>query len=137
MKNFFQRYFITIFIIFVICLAVVIGIFYKNDVSYLNPDFKTETEIKDLASKVGEIILLPEGEVPTVMTVSDPKLLKEQVFFQNAKKGYKVLIYSNVGKAFLYDPIAHKIIEVGRANVGDLKKSITTSNDGEVPQNQF
>jgi hypothetical protein len=73
-------------------------------------DIKNETA--ELIARVGGIILLPEGEVPTIATVSNPEELKEQPFFAKAKVGDKVLLYPIAKKAYLYDPIAHRIIEV-------------------------
>jgi hypothetical protein len=61
---------------------------------------------------VGKLILLPSGETPTIMTVTDKQKLTGQQFFANAKNGDKVLIYEKAKKAFLYDPVADKIIEV-------------------------
>ncbi len=71
-----------------------------------------KNETAELISKVGNIILLPEGEVPTIATVSNPEELKEQPFFAKAKMGDKVLLYPIAKKAYLYDPVANKIIEV-------------------------
>jgi len=61
---------------------------------------------------VGRIIVLPNDEEPTVATVTDPEKLRDQVFFANAKAGDKVLIYTKARKAYLYDPIAGKLVEV-------------------------
>lgn len=57
-------------------------------------------------------MFLPIGEIPTVATVSEPEKLKNQEFFKDAKKGDKVLIYTNARKAILYDPLADKIITI-------------------------
>lgn len=69
-------------------------------------------EVADLVSKVSKIILLPEGELPTVATVSNPEELKNEPFFSKAKTGDKVLLYPKAKRAYLYDPVAHKILEV-------------------------
>ncbi len=72
----------------------------------------TAPESDDLIKRVGELIVLPEGEEPTIATVTDPEKLKEQAFFARAKTGDKVLIYTQARKAYLYDPAAHKLLEV-------------------------
>lgn len=77
-----------------------------------------QMEVKKVVEKVSELILLPEGEEPTVATVADPEKLKSQPFFANAKIGDKLLIYNAAKKAILYDPAAHKIIEVAPLNIG-------------------
>ena len=69
-------------------------------------------EAADVIKAVGELIMLPEDEEPTVATVTDPTKLKDQAFFANAKTGHKVLIYTQARKAFLYDPEANKLVEV-------------------------
>lgn len=74
------------------------------------------SDVKTLIEKVGRLIKLPEGEVPTVATVSDLDQLRDQPFFANAKPGDKVLVYPGAKKAILYDPIADKIVEVGPVN---------------------
>lgn len=71
-----------------------------------------QEETENLIAEVGELIVLPEGEKPTVATINDSERLKTQPFFSKAKNGDIVLIYSIAKKAILYDPIQHKIIEV-------------------------
>lgn len=72
----------------------------------------TQNEIKDVLEGVGKHILLPEGETPTVATVTDPEPIKDQPFFSHAQVGDKVLIYPTARKAFLYRPSLDKLIEV-------------------------
>ena len=69
-------------------------------------------ETKVLVEKVGELLELPEEEVPTVATVADVTKLQDQVFFKNAQNGDKVLVYTKANKAVLYRPATGKIIEV-------------------------
>jgi hypothetical protein len=83
-----------------------------------NPQRVAQEEVKSLVTKVGKLIVLPEGEEPTVATVTDPNLLKDQPFFANAKTGDKVLIYTNARKAVLYNPEENKIIEVAPVSIG-------------------
>ncbi|MBP9757441.1 MAG: hypothetical protein KBD06_02465 [Candidatus Pacebacteria bacterium] len=73
----------------------------------------TEYEIKSLVSDVGEHMLLPENETPTLATVTDLHALEGQLFFRNAKEGDKVLMYLISQQAILYRPSIDKIIEVG------------------------
>ncbi len=72
----------------------------------------TQKEVQSLIDEIGKLIMLPEGETPTIATVSNPERLKDQPFFAKAKAGDKVLIYTIARKAFLYDPVAGKLIEV-------------------------
>lgn len=119
-------------ILILILLVVVLGgttlYFFKNSKlnSGANSEAVAEAEAKKLAEKVGKLIVLPVDEVPTIATVSDPEALKDQSFFVEAKKGDKVLIYTNAKKAILYDPVANKIITVAPLNIGDQKTKTST-----------
>jgi len=72
-----------------------------------------QEEARLLQENVGKLILLPEGEEPTIMTVTDKEKLSGQEFFAHAKNGDKVLVYATAKKAFLYDPNANMVLEVG------------------------
>lgn len=86
-----------------------------------NPEAITEEEVAKLTALVGELIVLPTDELPTIATVVDAEKLKDQAFFANAKAGDRVLLYTNAKKAILYDPVAHKIVEVAPINIGDTQ----------------
>lgn len=73
--------------------------------------------IDDVIAEVSRLIVLPEGEEPTIATVTDPEKLRDQVFFANAKEGHKVLIYTKAQKAYLYDPVAKRLVEVAPLTV--------------------
>lgn len=113
-------------VIILFLLVIVLGgttyYFYKNSkLSNVDKNAADQAEAKELADKVGKLIVLPEGEVPTIATVTDPEALKDQAFFADAKQGYKVLIFNNAKKAILYDPIANKIVTVAPINIGEQK----------------
>lgn len=71
-----------------------------------------EQEVSEVIAAIGKHILLPDGEEPTVATVSDPDKLKDQLFFKHAKAGDKVLIYTKAKMAYLYDPKKDILLEV-------------------------
>lgn len=79
-------------------------------------------EIAKLTAEIGSAFLLPEGETPTLATVTDKEKLAEQPFFQNAENGDKVLIYTNNGRAILYRPSTKKIVDVTTVNVNVPKQ---------------
>jgi len=83
-----------------------------------NPNKQVQEETAKLVAQVSKLIVLPEGETPTIATVADPEKLQSQPFFAKAKKGDRVLIYANARKAILYDPENNKIIEVAPINIG-------------------
>lgn len=127
MKAFLRKYIVVILILLVIVLAGVSAYLYKKSTS--NPDAVSQAEVKSLVAKVGKIMVLPEGETPTIATVSDPEALKDQAFFVDAKKGDKVLIYSNAKKAILFDPVANKIVNLAPLNTDAGKTPTVTPSE--------
>lgn len=110
--------------------------FYYNQYSALkaNPQKLAQEENTALIARVKQLIVLPEGEDPTIATVADPEKLKDQPFFARAKAGFKVLIYSKARKAILYDPFAHLIVEVAPVNIGTPQQSTSPQPTPQVPQ---
>ena len=95
-----------------------------------NSTFVTEEEFESILDMVGKHIVLPKDESPTIATVSDVDKLKEtQPFFKNAKNGYRVLVYEKAKKAYLYDPVGDKIVDVGTVNLEneDIESETTTT----------
>ncbi len=83
-----------------------------------NPNALNEKKITLLVNRVNKLIALPEGEFPTIATVSDPVSLVGNPFFAKAKIGDQILIYTGARKAFLFDPKANIIVEVASINLG-------------------
>jgi|SRR3989338_1229129 len=90
-----------------------------------NPQAIAQQEVKSLIDKVSRLMVLPEGETPTIATVSEPEKLKDQPFFSKAQKGDKVLIYTNAKKAILYSPSTNKIVDVAPINIGNTSAPAT------------
>ncbi len=105
-----------------------------------DPQKVAQEEVKALVAKVGRLIVLPEGEDPTLATVSTPEKLKDQPFFANAKAGDKVLIYTRAKKAILYNPESNRIVEVAPLNIGNTPAAATgtkapaATNTGTTPK---
>lgn len=126
-----RRYSSALLVVLVLALAVTSIYFYKK--STTNPNAATQAEVQSLVQKVGRLVVLPTDETPTVATVSDPAALKDQPFFADAKKGDKVLIYSNAKKAILYDPVLDKVITIAPLNI-DAKAAPAPSPVLEQPK---
>ncbi len=112
-------------LLMLLCLVAIAAAvyFYSQTVSLRNsnPQMAAQEEIAKIVAEVEKLILLPKGEIPTVATVSDLEPLKSQPFFANAKKGDKLLLYTNAKKAILYSPTEKKIVEVAPITLGDPK----------------
>jgi len=107
-------------VLFAVVLLVAIGAagyFYFQIVQLKKtPANVAAAQLKDTVDKVSRLILLPSDETPTIASVSDPALLKNQPFFDKAQKGDKVLIYANAKEAVLYRPSTNMIINVAPVN---------------------
>src|SRR3989344_8203323 len=115
---------LTTILIAVVVVAFGSAYYFYSEYSALkqNPNKLVQEETSKLVAQVGKLIVLPDGETPTVATVSDPEKLQSQPFFAKAKKGDRVLIYTNNKKAILYDVENHKIVEVAPINIGNVNK---------------
>jgi hypothetical protein len=123
-KKVIKKYILIILI--VLCLVLIGLAFYFYHKAVLlkqSSSLSQQKEASALIAEVGRIILLPANETPTIATVSDPSLLKDQSFFADATKGDKVLIYTNARRAILYDPIQKKIINVASIAIGATNPS--------------
>ncbi|MBI4085803.1 MAG: hypothetical protein HY433_00995 [Candidatus Liptonbacteria bacterium] len=111
-------FYIILGILFVGSLGMSLYYYRQYKALYQTSPQSAQDEAKKLVAEVGRLIILPADEQPTVATVDDPEQLKDQLFFANAKKGDKVLIYTNAKKAILYNPTEGKIVEVAPVSIG-------------------
>lgn len=110
---------VTILIILVVMFASTSVYLYTQLRAGQKPsEVAAQEETAKLVERVGQLIVLPQDETPTIATVNDPEVLREQAFFAKASVGDKVLIYTNARKAILYNPATHKIIDVAPLNIG-------------------
>ena len=89
-------------ILFVLAIGLVIGVFlYSRPTNFADkskPTVQSDTEV--LVAQVSKLIVLPVGEDPTVVVVTDITKLQSQAFFANAVNGDKVLIYTKAKNLF-------------------------------------
>ena len=104
----------------ILFVALVVTIFFYSEARTLgkDPNKEAQAKITALVEKVGKIIALPEGEVPTIALVTDLAPLAKNAFFAKAKVGDEALFYPVAQKAFLYDPRENRIVEVASMNIG-------------------
>jgi hypothetical protein len=107
-------------VVLVILGALAYGYFdAKNQLNKLeDPQAAAQAEAESLAKEIGHFLELPQGETPTVATVTDASKLKEQLFFGSAQNGDRVLIYAKAQKAVLYRPSSKKVVEYAPVSLG-------------------
>lgn len=108
-------------VIFLLVLALLPSIYFYNKYQAVQKTLQKQLIPNDrekLIAQVGKLIELPKEE-PTMAVVSDKDKLINQPFFQNAKNGDRVLIFTKAKKAILYRPSINKIIEVTQINLED------------------
>jgi hypothetical protein len=120
-----------IIIILALALICTIGtsIYFYNKYSQINvnPQQVAQEQAASIVKMVGDLIVLPQGETPSLMKITDPTKLKGQPFFDNSKIGDYILLYYNAKEAILYDPTANKIVDVGPFNVNNTPASSTST----------
>lgn len=93
------------------------GYFYNEYKKIFQKTITPVDELADVLEKVSRIVELPEGENPTLATVSDVSKLSGQKFFEKAQNGDKVLIYTQASTAYLFRPATGKVINVSQLDV--------------------
>lgn len=93
-----------------------------------NPSEAAKAANAELIAKVSTHTQVPQGETPTIATVTDVSKLKSQAFFAKAENGDKVLIYTQAKRAILYRPSTDKIIEIAPINLGNNQNTNTNTN---------
>jgi hypothetical protein len=78
---------------------------------------KSSRQVNDVISRVSKLIILPQDEKPTIVTVKDASKLKGEQFYAEARNGDVTLVYSQAKKAILYRPSANVIVNVANVTV--------------------
>jgi len=116
----YAKKYVLVLLVAVVVASSGVAVYFYNEYKDLkaNPNKTTQDEVSKFVGLVSKLMILPDGETPTIATVADLEKLKDQPFFGKAKVGDKVLIYTNAKRAILYSPESNKIIEVAPINIG-------------------
>ena len=112
--------FVGLFALLLIVILATGGLWYKNSRKSDPYDPKTVSQV---IQNVGNHIILPNGETPKVVRVTNPDLLKNNNFFVNSKKDDRVLIYRQSNMVILYRPSIDKIVKVIYVDPNSTKTS--------------
>lgn len=86
-----------------------------------NPDNPTIIRER-LTKKIGQYLLLPKDEAPTVARIKDVNKFKGQPFFKDAENGDYLIIYEIDGTAILYREQDNLLVKVGTITVNETKE---------------
>ncbi len=127
-----RKYQVGLLVLIIIVVGALVagyGFTQKNDL--VDGGKLSPSQISALVNEVGDKMVIPKGETPTIATVTDITKLEEQPFFRNAQNGDKVMIFGSTNTAILYRPSIHKIVTVAPINAQN--SPITTSNTTPTP----
>lgn len=106
---------VTFIVIIIIALLGIYGSWHyyqKYKSATVDPNIEAQKVTAEMVSSLGKLMELPQGETPTVATISDKSKLVGQSFFVNAENGDILFAYTTAMKAILYRPSTNKIINV-------------------------
>lgn len=122
--------FIIVGVVLFIALAGFGGYYFKQYSDLKNKpvtaDQAAQSERERYIAEIEKLYELPEGEKPTVATVTNKAESIKQygVFFNKAEKGDITLIYPQAKLAVLYRPSTQKLINVSTVTLQDTKPSV-------------
>lgn len=76
-------------------------------------DKPSAEEIIALVKHVSQIAILPGGEIPDVLVISDLTQMRANPFFADASLHDYIIIYKKAGKVIIYNPKSNKIVNEG------------------------
>jgi hypothetical protein len=125
-------------LLFLIVLALIAGaLFLLNDRNKLKKEVNklasqsqvtAPDEAAQLNSEVRKLVELSTTEVPSVATVADADKLKQQsTGFENAQKGDKLLIYTQLKEIVVYRPSTKKVVSIVQISLSQAAPTTGTT----------
>ena len=122
--RFVRRNFFWVCIIIALLLLALAFELGRYSVYAANPSLQGQQQAAEILHEVGQLIQLPSGETPTMASINNAAVAKEnQPFLANAENGDVLIVYTNVGEALLYRPSTDKLIAVGPVENPDTAQS--------------
>ncbi len=129
-----RRYQIGLLVLIVIVVgALVAGYGFTQKKDFVEGGKLSSSQISALVDEVGDKMIIPKGETPTIATVTDVTKLEEQPFFRNAQNGDKVMIFGSTNMAILYRQSIHKIVTVAPINAQNSPIATDNANPSPLP----
>ncbi|HRZ30626.1 MAG TPA: hypothetical protein P5274_03120 [Candidatus Paceibacterota bacterium] len=127
-------------IILGVVIVVIVGGYYGWTIYKMKSDPQAQAEavneekILAIVAKVGNLMVLPNDEIPQVAEIKDATLAaKEQPFLSGSIDGDILIVYANAGKAIVYSPSRNIIVNVGPVQIGNSDQTsepVTTDGSG-------
>jgi hypothetical protein len=103
-------------ILLLVVLAVAVAVFVAYVINNGSGDSSSNNSGSgaDILTRLGAIMILPEGETPSISTVTNAEGLKNgATFYRDAENGDKILVYAQSGKIIIYREADNLIVNVG------------------------
>ena len=92
----------------------------------------TPSAVNDLIAEVGDKMMLPKGETPTIATVTDVTKLEGQPFYRNAQNGDLLIVIGSTKQVLLYRRSIHKIINFAILNTNANSTNTPASQSAQI-----
>ena len=112
--SFLPRFWLLFVLILVIALIAGAFLYGRYSVYKAHPDLTSVDQAQQVLADVGKLIKLPEGETPSLATITDAVSVKAgQPFLLGAENGDVLIVYAAAQMALLYRPSSNQLIAVG------------------------
>ena len=118
-----------VLILTIISIGIALILYIKSD---KNGKKHYDSERLMYTEMLGEITSLPPGETPKILKVTDLSKIKGQDFFNDAKIGDVVMVFTSTQMAYLYRPESKKIVNSIKVNIYD-ESTIPNPNPTPAP----
>ena len=105
----------ALIVVLVLCVGWLGTAYFYHQYNSLrnDPQISAQLRAAQTIAELSSVIELPQNELPSFATVTDPSLLSGDVFFENAAIGDVLVVYTQARKVYLYRPSIKKVINVG------------------------
>jgi hypothetical protein len=103
-----------ILLLVVVAVVIAVSVIYFINNGSGNSNSNNSGSDTDILTRLSAVMILPEGEKPSISTVTDAEGLKNgATFYRDAENGDKILVYAQSGKIIIYREADDLIVNVG------------------------
>ena len=123
---------VVLAVLLVIFAVVAYSYYGKYQQAQVAAGIATDNSIP-VKDRLAVLVELPQGEDPSVATVTDVSKIKDQIFFRNAQNGDNIVAYPNAKIAILFRPSTGKVVWMGPILEGQGGVPAATPNTTQLP----